>query len=626
MSYLHRVRLHFSGVFRANPSTVNNDTRHFNLQTFKDRYQTPQDSSNMNGWWNPGGSSSFRLSDCKVTRVCFADGTFTESQQDDPIIGLSLVDATDRPSAKIVDLDPEQQFVSQLWGLQINIVRTDASKVLSGEFLAASFADMWWVRRSPFFQSVLQSVRIDEQLGSRFLQECIQYGTGDELSIKVVADRYSGLGFTYGRIYGTIGPRSRQEPRHFASVRYLRPLSPDPSDPANPIYCVSAHVDLSTRKVLLDLGNALQTGTTGDPMDIGTLSLGHRAAGGNLAIIDEIPYRSPGWLDRTAAVCELPSGRTLTDAELAAINDAPLLILKSVAGAAEQIIASENTYGLHVRPDTLTYRMDPGDSVDVAVHVSRFGRPAAGVELIALPTTENFGQGSIGDDDEPDLPPQPIAGVPGPALSYPTLNTTGPDGVANVTIVAADPGTPRFLDGQLYGVLFVPREALLEQNGQLTLDLEYRRNPHHSLSVLVWSSVPDVPVPNWNQHVKPIFELYGNLYPIMKGVADLHSYDRVVEKRKLIEHTMSLPESHPSYMPVTRDLSRSKRELVLRWLRSQGLDGLPPKGSDPPAIASAAANLSTSNLSTSNAPTYGKVGPRPGPVAAIRLTRDFKRV
>src|SRR5215210_5414977 len=119
MSYLSALRLHFAGTFRATPSTVNNDVRHFNVPSFKDRFQTPGNATN--GWWNPRGTNAFRLSGCRVTRVCYADGTSTSSSQQDAIVSMSVRDAEDRSSAKIVDPDPEQQFVSEIWGLAISV-------------------------------------------------------------------------------------------------------------------------------------------------------------------------------------------------------------------------------------------------------------------------------------------------------------------------------------------------------------------------------------------------------------------------------------------------------------------------------------------------------------------------
>jgi len=81
------------------------------------------------------------------------------------------------------------------------------------------------------------------------------------------------------------------------------------------------------------------------------------------------------------------------------------------------------------------------------------------------------------------------------------------------------------------------------------------------------------------QDIQPIFEQYGNLYPIMsKHLVDLGDYDSVVKHLKILELAFSLPIENPNYMPVTRDLSGHKREMILKWMRSPGEAGLPLKG------------------------------------------------
>jgi hypothetical protein len=577
MSYLSAVRLHFAGTFRANPATVNNDVRHFNLETFKDRYQEPQVSGgDWNGWWNPRGSNTFRLSECRVTRLYYADGTQPPSAASDPVAGMLLRDAEDRPSAKIVDLDPEQQFVTEIWGLGINI--TDGRRrAIKGEFVPASFSDMWWVRRTPFYQSIISPVEIDRSIESRFLRELMEESDDDALSMKFVVDRYGARGFTYGRIYGTIGPYRSHEPRHFVAGRYLRPPSPNPNDATNVVYFLPAVLDRSMNKVRLDFGNALRTSNDAI-VDIGDLFFGHLDESGAFVPLDTVRYRDQNWYEDTAGICELPEARELTEGEIAAISSHPLALAQMDMTGRFNVAASENRQGLFVRADKFAFRVNPGDDQQVRLFATRFGEPARNIQIVAIPTVENFGRGSIGDTDEPDLPPQPPSGVPAEAVSYLRISNTDSHGVATVNVSTRDPGKARFLDGQLYGVAFYPVDALVDDGPNLTVDRDYRHNPHHALSILVWSATPEVESPTWTRDIKPIFELYANLYPVMKGMINLKEYEYVVENRKIIAMTMMLDQTHPNYMPVTRDLSRAKRELVLRWLDSKGADGLPPRG------------------------------------------------
>jgi hypothetical protein len=53
---------------------------------------------------------------------------------------------------------------------------------------------------------------------------------------------------------------------------------------------------------------------------------------------------------------------------------------------------------------------------------------------------------------------------------------------------------------------------------------------------------------------------------VVKPIMDLSSFEGVVAKRALIKGVFNIPMTDPRYTPVTRDLSRAKREMILRWL------------------------------------------------------------
>ena len=91
----------------------------------------------------------------------------------------------------------------------------------------------------------------------------------------------------------------------------------------------------------------------------------------------------------------------------------------------------------------------------------------------------------------------------------------------------------------------------------------------------VWRCVP----PTWYADIQPILKQYGNLYPIMsKHLVDLGDYDSVVSHLKILKLAFSLPIEDPNHMPVTRDLSDARRDMILHWMDSPGADGLPLKG------------------------------------------------
>src|SRR5437879_575761 len=83
MSYLGYPRLHFTGSFRADPPTVNNDPSHYDNDRFVARFQRRQSGREMNGWWNPDGTGAWELRGCRVGTLFAAnDPASTEQRLD----------------------------------------------------------------------------------------------------------------------------------------------------------------------------------------------------------------------------------------------------------------------------------------------------------------------------------------------------------------------------------------------------------------------------------------------------------------------------------------------------------------------------------------------------------------
>ena len=141
MSYLNPVRLTFNGKFQAAPSTVNNDPNHFNNATFDRKTDWSQKPGAQGGWWNPMGDASWRLIGCSASSAWM--GADQPVPSSDPVLSYLVVDSDSKVSAKIVDLDPEQQLVSQVWGLQVRMAKADGTTVLKGDLAPAAFTDIW---------------------------------------------------------------------------------------------------------------------------------------------------------------------------------------------------------------------------------------------------------------------------------------------------------------------------------------------------------------------------------------------------------------------------------------------------------------------------------------------------
>ena len=88
MNYMLWPRLHFSGTFRADVSTVNNLPSNFDTENF-----VPADQLQSYGNWNPKGSGEWSVNG-SVTRVCYADGHCVGDDEGDkdtePIMGAPV--------------------------------------------------------------------------------------------------------------------------------------------------------------------------------------------------------------------------------------------------------------------------------------------------------------------------------------------------------------------------------------------------------------------------------------------------------------------------------------------------------------------------------------------------------
>ena len=188
----------------------------------------------MNGWWNPRGTGAWRLRNCRVTSVLYDDGTFAASSLVDPLVGGALGAGDARVSAKIVDLDTEQQMVSEIWGLRLRLHDSQGQEAWRGAFEVAPFSDIWV--RFPggqpdsffgaFYQSVITGVQWADELQSPLLQQLKAAALDGQLSIKFNVDGFDDTvtspTFTWGRIVGSIGPYLAGEPKHFVAARYLQ--------------------------------------------------------------------------------------------------------------------------------------------------------------------------------------------------------------------------------------------------------------------------------------------------------------------------------------------------------------------------------------------------------------------
>ena len=569
MSYLNPLRLHFAGRFQAAPSTVNNSITNYDNVHFKPGY--------LQGW-NPRGDADWRLIGCRVTAAWHVDG---RSAGDDDLILTCLVADSDRQvAAKIVDLDPEQQLVSAIWGLEVRICDMHGKTLLRGQYETASFIDIWNrameaggdMGAGAMYQSILSKLEWGQLDRSPFLTE-LRHTTRDGLlSIKFNVDGYNmdirSPEFTRGRIVGTIGPAAANEPRHLVRGRQFMAVGAQGGifTSQGKINFCTAVVDQEAGKVFLDLGNALPTTHPGGPpVNLGELSMVCIQNSVQDLLLGSISYTEDGWYERTAGIVALPVDRCLTNEEFNALTTNPLALLLPVPDNRPTPAVSEAPDGRYVRADQFVFRLNPGDRAKVRLFATRFGQPYPGAQILLTfdPSQLQGGPGPL----EPALPVD--------AIDYPPGVVADMDGVATVVIRGHNPRNPRgYVDGQVYGVRPVLAEVV-------AFGGNYPFNPWNFISLLILDDFRADEPPTWWGSLQPIFQQYANLYPVMNSFLNLADYESVCDNLEILRLAFSLKPENPNYMPVTRALSAAKRKAIRRWLKDVGPDGKPLLGTPP---------------------------------------------
>ncbi len=552
MSYLHSPRLVFSGQFQADPSTVNNDPTHFDNTTFQPNYQDYGKGQN-NGWWNPDGTGNWRLIGCQVVSITYKDGSNTNDPSIDPIIGLSLTDTDSRVAGKIVDLDSQQQMVSELWGVIVRLVSGDTNLFI-GDYQTAAFTNIW-MTRSPalrgdscaaaIYQSVIKNLKWDlGKFNSRYLNELHEVSP-EQLSIQFTVDRFNMTHddpqFSLGRIAGSIGPYFEGEPLHWLTGRQLFPVP-------NPKYNYAvALLDEQLKTLIIDMGNAFQFDEKGDLLSGKNLIVAVKTDNPSKTeyiYFGKIDNSSPGWYAQTAGIVTF----RLTEEILTLLKSHPLAIFDNnpTFDFPELAFQEKTSY---VRADQFVTRLNAGETFEVSLTATYLGKPLPGATINLVQSTSAFD------------PTPPVVGTPENAITFPPSAKTDEYGNASISVQASDPGNPReYIDGQIYGIVY----KLEKQN---YTDL----NPSDFVSLMVYSSVPESTIqhPDWERDIQPIMQQYANLYPLMsKGIFNLADKDVVHNNAEILSFVFGKELTDPNYMPATRDLSAGKQRMILRYLET----------------------------------------------------------
>ncbi|OHX20731.1 hypothetical protein [Chromobacterium sphagni] len=622
MSYLDAPRINFTGVFQADPSTVNNDVRYYDNEAFRPEYQQqhyPGDGpEGAEGYWNPEGTGIFRFIECKITGAQLGDQLLTSPEQD-PVIGLRVENADRQAPGKIVDLDPQMQYVSQLWGVQVRLASPTERALFCGDLLPVALMNLWrrqlnqqsqWEQpMAASYQSILHDVAWQDGTGSPVLEALRAASEEGLLSINFNLYGYTrdnqSQRFTMGLLSGSIGPCRSKEPKHFVMGRHLttplQPTTPNgapfPTQPLGGVYGFQCVNRAEQQTLYADFGLALPiTNATGQLHNIGTLTLAllidsvdaipKSVSASQFAPLGTVDYLHEGWYTRTAGIqgfCyAVGAGDSADDADnkkriASYLQQRPLLLLGPQQSSGNYpVLTYEAANGQYARADGHVFRLNPDQPQPVDFYASQFGKPlATSLYVWQLPpgNPNSNPMGGTGMGDNSLTPPvhTPQVGFPEASLHVPDQVETDFYGKGTLTLLASPPlgEAPRgYIDGQLYALSYDFQPPPGTRAGRMETA---PGGPYCSywnfVSLLVFNKVEVPQQPTWERDIQPILQQYGNLYPIMsRHLVDLGNYESVRTHRRALLLAFSLPPTDPNYMPVSRDLSDAKREMLLSWL------------------------------------------------------------
>jgi hypothetical protein len=533
MSYLDFPRIHFGGGFTAGPSTINNEPENYNPAT-----------TNPSPGWNPGGNAFFQLQNCTVSSVVTdISGPSSSPLVNEPVITTDNWGGGGVP-AKIVDLDPEQQMVSMLFGLQL--------KVGSGDnYVIAEMEPMWFQNFTGYasYQSVLKPTEWGSSLSGAL--ETLKSASPDLLSIKFMVGppSFGNNGPMSANIFGTIGPADAGAPINFVPARLLRPQSGQFNFGSA---LVTKHENGDPSRLTIDLGSSAPA--TPDVL----LTVWARSAKMGFLRLGTVDYSQTA-LEQRALVSDIDlSG--LSPQERSLLASSPLILTDGDSPGARSVL-EEDENGVYVNATPYVFRMEADATAEVEFRATHFGEPAPIDITITDESTRILPKGAspppaVGRVGPGGTPVGWISPESGNREDFPATVTTGSDGKGKLTIAGGNPMNFRkFIDGQVYALKFAAEQAPAVSN------------PNSFLSLLVHDPFDEDPT--W-ENISPIMSQYAKLYPVMAALGiQLDRPDSLRAHKPALLRVFGYPIEDPRYMPAVRDLSQAKLNAIVAWLEAQ---------------------------------------------------------
>ena len=603
-SYLGIPRLTFTGHVRIDISSVNNFICNFDLEE-------PIKYGEQFNDFNPKGTGEFSFFDCFVTSALSSNAVPSIT---DAVINDKVVNNLNETYPKLVDIDVGYQTAT-VYGLTLAIVNSAGNIVLQGRMEPMMISQDIWARTVCVSRelaelggqsvSFLTNVKWGDTSGSPTLQDLQVESAkqGGNLSISLTIHSFTSdsesRNFTLGYVIGAIGIADKDEPLQFAGDRilsYENVEQPDiqmhSSDECfhyrsrsydHPTWMYKAPFQIRhDNRLTVDFSNAISLNEYGSFKDLGDLWLGVKDLLNDCVhlIGDRIPYLQAGWVpggcivDRILSTDELHLLSSLHLIVVRTADDPQLLTFttdhKTISPLPLVSCENKNTFlqlmlqevPVFIRPiDFYHGRLEYNETISIRIKVTQYGKP---MENQTVQVHHRRRRAT--------LPRRGI--VP---MSY--YATTNSQGLATFIFQAVKriPFPRRYsqpvppcnktelpIDGQLYLFRYSVSGKPLVLSANNRTYLTYIND----IALVAFSYHVQPDEPTWINDVEPIFRQYERMFPVMRGIVRLGSYNDVTAPHniRLINYSMSLDIKHPGYMPVSRNLSPSKRTMILKWI------------------------------------------------------------
>lgn len=617
MSYLDVPRLHFMGLFYSAPGNLNNLIDNFDLEKTLD-YDT--------GLYKyPDGTAQLYLSNCVVTSVVGTDGAVVTDPQKDALVGAAVTSPspnTPKPDdkgglyglAKLVDLDPNMQFRSEVYGLRIYVDIPGGGGFSGLLAVQPQLRDLWFVRGNAGINGLQVAVGTwhqrltdlvwTEPSKSSPVFDALRARSAAGLDVKMGVDMFQtnrqneftqGDRFGYGRLVATIGGSSADEPLEVVPGRRLY----TPATFATPSLAVAAgqsKIELTRQAaeeavsgvnaaasdwnrtdfricnlpggrslLIADLFNsaALAPGLKGQFITGSKLAVGWLDDQAFTALTNGV-ISLDGYTGLDSATRKLkdivwPDGAAVVQIELTAAERQKLANTPVAIQSDGTTVLRENPNGLYINSERPSIRMEPLAESMIDVWSFQFGEPSAalppGLKVQVLRYDDESGTASPTTIFKISLGVNPI----GPG-HFPLSIKTGP------AVPLTDIRKPLdsflcFVD--VWGSDYLVGEAM-KSPGPPTPAF---------VSLLFWQNHRVVARPQWDANIQPLMAMYARLFPGMVNILDISDLPTVKGFAAVLKDRFQRMRDDPGFMPVSRDMSPATVDMVVRFL-----DGLSQEG------------------------------------------------